>query len=65
MKTIKKNEDDLTNEDDIKNEDDLKNGPPLQNLFATPTCLPEFFLMTSHCNSNTTTDVKPEMIPGV
>ena len=30
--------------------------PPLKNL-------PEIFLMTSHGDSHTTTDVKPEMIP--
>ena len=32
--------------------------PPLKKL-------PEMFLMTSHRDSHTTTDVKPEMIPGV
>ena len=32
--------------------------PPLKKL-------PEIFLMTSHRDSHTTTDVKPEMIPGL
>ena len=27
--------------------------------------LPDFFFMTSHHDSHTTTDVKPEIIPGV
>ena len=36
-------------------------GASLTNILATL----EIFLMTSHRDSHTTTDVKPEMIPGV
>ena len=49
----------------------MKIGPPLQFFwFFCPPHNPlknylKFFLMTSHCDSQTTTDVKPEMIPGV
>ena len=50
----------------------LKIGPPLQFLcvFFCPPHIPlknylNFFLMTSHLDSHTTTYVKPEMIPGV
>ena len=52
-------EDDLKNGDDLKNEEDLKNwpSPPLKNY--------RIFFMTSHRDSHTTTDVKPEIIPGV
>ena len=58
-----KNKDDLKNEDDLRNEDNLKNEddhapPPLKDI-------PEFFFMTSHRDSHTTTDVEPEMIPGI
>ena len=53
-----KNEDNLKNEDDLKNEDNLKNEDDLKKL-------PESYLMTSHRDSHTTTDVKPEMIPGL
>ena len=44
-----------------------KIGPPLQNIFCPPPLkkIPEFFLMTSPHDSHTTTNVKPEMIPGV
>ena len=43
----------------------MKFGPSL-----CPPPLPEknylnFFLMTSHCDSHTTTDIKPEMLSGV
>ena len=31
----------------------------------SPLKLPDFFFMTSHRDSHTTTDVKPEMIPSV
>ena len=63
-----KNEEDLKNEDDLKNEEDLKNWPSTPKIFCPPPSpqkLPTFFLMTSQCNSNTTTDFKPEMTPGV
>ena len=68
-----KKEDDFKNEVDIKNEDDLKMkttskiAPSLKILFCPPPLkkLPEIFLMTSHRDSHTTTDVKPEMIPGL
>ena len=39
-----------------------------QNYFAPPPPLrklPEIFLMTSHLDSHTTTDVKPDMLSGV
>ena len=36
----------------------LPPSPPIKNL-------PDFLLMTSHPDSHTTTDVKPEIIPGV
>ena len=42
--------------------------PPLKNFFFAPLPLRnylKFFLMTSHRDSHTTTDVKPEMIPGL
>ena len=43
-----------------------KIAPPLKIFFAPlPLKLPEIFLMTSHRDSHTTTDVKPEMIPGL
>ena len=42
----------------FKNEDDLKNE-------ALSLEITFFFLMTSHRDSHTTTDVKPEMIPDV
>ena len=43
----------------------LKIAPPLKICFCPPPLkkLPEIFLMTSHYDSHTTTDVKPEMIP--
>ena len=73
------NEDNLKNGDDLimetttkmkmtsKMKTTSKIAPPLKFLFAP---LPfknylNLFLMTSHCDSHTTTDVKPEMIPGV
>ena len=73
------NEDDLKNEEDLKNEDDLKNDvkneEELQNWpsspkFFAPPSPPlknylNLFLMTSHHDSHTATDVKPEMIPGI
>ena len=50
-----------------KNKDDLKNWPTPKKFFCPPfpslRNLPEFFLMTSHLDSHTTTDVTPEMIP--
>ena len=65
-----KNEDNLKrpqNEDDHKNENDLKNEDGLKNILLPPP-LPLknyliFFLLTSHRDCHTTTDVKPEMIP--
>ena len=66
-----KNEGDLRNEDNLKNEEDLKNKDNLKNekkIAPSPPLkkLPDFFfLMTSPHNSHTTTDVKPETIPGV
>ena len=39
--------------------------PGIFSLHAAYSALRHFFLMTSHCDSHTTTDVKPEMIPGV
>ena len=65
-----KKEDDFKNEDDIKNEDDLKmkTTSKIASKFSLPPPLrklPAIFLMTSHRDSNTTTDVKPEMIPGL
>ena len=64
-----RNEDDIKNKEDLKNEDDYKNWPSAPNFFLPPP-LPlknylKFWLMTSHNDSHTTTDVKPEMIPGV
>ena len=62
-----KYEDDLKNEDNLKNEDDLKNEGNLKNWPSSPNYsapnpplkkLPEIFLMTSHLDSHTTTDVK-------
>ena len=46
----------------------LKIGPPLQIFILSPSPWKhylKFLLMTSHLDSHTTTDVKPEMIPGV
>ena len=61
-----KDEDDLKNEDDHQNEDDLQNWPSLLNYFVPlPKKLPEIFLMTSHLDSHTTTDIKPDMLSGV
>ena len=54
-------EDDLENEDDLKHEDDLKNEDDLKMKMK----LPEICFMTSPHDSQTTTDVKPQMIPGV
>ena len=45
----------------------LKIGLPLPNYFA-PTSLKkllEIFLMTSHLDCHTTTDVKPDMLSGI
>ena len=44
-----------------------KIGPPLKIFFLPPPLKNylNFLLMTSHRDSHTTTDVKPEMIPGV
>ena len=58
-----KNEDDLKNEDGLKNEDDLKNelALSLKFFFATPP-LKNYLhlcLMTSHCDSHTTTEILP------
>ena len=45
-----------------------KTGPSIQ-FFLPPSPplmkLPESFLMTSHCDSQTTTDIKSEMISGI
>ena len=71
---ILKNEDDLKNEGDIKNEHDLQNEDNLENWpsppkqFSAPIPVKnylDFFMMTSHLDSHTTTDVKSEMMPGV
>ena len=74
-----RNEDDLKYKDNLKKEDDFKNEDnlkmkttskiaPSPQIFFDPLPLeklPEIFLMTSHHDSHTTTDVKPEMIPGL
>ena len=67
MKTTSKTEDDLKNEGDLKNEDALKNWPLPKNYLAPPPLikLPEILLMTSHLDSHTITDVKPDMLSGV
>ena len=56
-----------TNEDALKNEDILKNCPPHNNLAPPPSYydITWIFLKTSHLNSRTTNDVKPEMLSGV
>ena len=69
-----KNEDNLKNEDNIKNEGDLKNEHNLKNWpsppkFFCPPPLPfnnylKFFSDDFSCDSYTTTDVEPDMIPG-
>ena len=54
--------------DNLKNDDDLKNWPLPPNYFVPPLPLkklPEIFLMTSHLDSHTATDVKPDMLSGV
>ena len=51
-----KNKDDLKNEDNLKNEDDIKNEDDLENWPSPPRKK-----VTSHLDSHTTTDVKPEM----
>ena len=45
----------------------MKIGLPPQIILAPPPLkkLPEIFLMTSHFDSHTTTDVKPDMLSGV
>ena len=57
-----------TNEDELKNEDVLKSCPPPNNNSPPPpfliTTLPDF-LKTSHLDSHTTNDVKPEMLSSV
>ena len=60
-------EDDLKNADDPEMKTTSKIAPSLKILFCPPPLkkLPEIFLMTSHRDSHTTTDVKPEMIPGL
>ena len=58
----------LTNEDDLKMKATSKIGLSPKNYFAPlPPLkkLPEIFLMTSHLDSHTTTDVKPDMLSGV
>ena len=60
----RRNEEDLKNEDNLKNEDDLKNEDNIKNKDDLKR-IPYFFIMTSPHDSNTTTDVEPEMIPGV
>ena len=55
-----KNEDDLKNEADLEIEDDLKNWPILKNVTPPPLSLKSyliFFMMTSHRDSHSTTDV--------
>ena len=64
----RKKENNLKIEDGLKNEDNLENWPSHQNSFWPPL-IPlknylKYFLMTSHHDSHTTTDVKLEMIPG-
>ena len=67
-----KYEDNLKNEEDLKKENNLKNEEDLENWPSPFFCSPhiplknylKFFLITSHCDSHTTTDVTPEMIPG-
>jgi len=62
-----KNKDDLKNEEDFKKENNLKNEMDLENVDDPSHILeklPKIVLMTSHRDSHTTTDVKPEMIPG-
>ena len=64
-----KNEYDLNKkESNLKNEDDLENWPSPPKFYFLPLPSPwkkylKFLLMTSHLDSHTTTDVKPEMIP--
>ena len=62
-----KNEDDLKNEVDLEIEDDLKNLPIPQKHPRSPPLkkLPDIFLMTSHRDSHSTTNIWPEMITGV
>ena len=61
-----KNEDDVKNEDGLKVKTTSKIAPPLKFFLPPPLKkLPEILLMTSHRDSHTTTDVKPEMIPGL
>ena len=44
-----------------------KIGPPPEISLSPPPLkkLPEIFLMTSHLDGHTTTDVKPDMLSGV
>ena len=67
MKTTSKTKTTLKNEGDLKIEDNLKNWPSPQIILPPPFLkkLPEIFLMTSHLDSHTTTDVKPDMLLGV
>ena len=55
-----KNEDEFKNEDNYKNEKDLENDDDLKRKYYLNS-----FLMTSQLDSQTTTDVKPEMLSGV
>ena len=56
----------LKNEEDLKNEDNLKNWPSPPNYFVPPLKkLPDISLMTSHLDSHTTPDSKPEILSSV
>ena len=73
MKTSSKNEDNIKNEGNLKNEDDLKDEEDLKKLASPPDYfdplplkeLHEIFLVTSHLDSHTTTDDKPDILSGV
>ena len=56
-----------TNEDELKNDDVLKNCPPTAQQFCPPSYydITWIFLTTSHLDSHTKNDVKPEMLSGV
>ena len=56
-----------TNEDELKNEDILKNCPltPQQFWPSSNKVITWIFLKTSHLDSDTTNDAKPEMLLGV
>ena len=66
-KTSLKKEGKLKTEADLKIEDNLKNWPLPQKHSPPPLPLKNYLkvFVTSHCDSHTATDVKPEMILGL